>query len=444
MEISLFAALASGPKKAQELQENLGISQPTLSRITSQARRAGRLSVLGNGRATRYALLRSNRGLAPEMPVHRISRSGAAQRVGSLLTLEPGGLWFAHHGLPGHGTEFQTLPWFLADLRPGGFVGSRLSAQWAELGLPPRPEDWTTGQALLAMVRRGDDAPGDLLIGDESLSRWLAQSPRPAMIAPEQRLTRYGDCVTELLAGRANVSWVAGEQPKFSAIVGSVAEPPRHVFVKFSGLRTSTGGRRWANLLLAEHLVTEILRENGHIAAVTSFLQNERRAFLEVQRFDRVGLRGRHGVVSLQALETSLVGERRGGTDSVAALLRAQRISSDDARELRWRAAFNALIGNETMKADDVCFMSSERGALRLGPAYDMLPTIYAPVGDDLPTREFTAPSPAPGYADQWLAALPAAVSFWKRLSEDTRATLEVRTVARENAARLRDGERLA
>lgn len=437
MDFTLFATLAAGPRKAPELQQALGVSQPTLSRIASRARAAGRIAVLGRGRATRYALLRSIRGLPPELPVYRISRLGQAQRIGSLFTLEPHRLWFNSHMAPGTGTEFASLPWFLADLRPRGFVGNLLAASWPDLGLPPHPEDWSTDQALLAMARRGEDAAGDLIVGDESLARWQAAAQiQPIPLA--NRLLRYGDQVAELLAGRATLPWVGGEQAKFTAVVASGPDAPHHVIVKFSGSRASVAGRRWANLLLAEHLATEVLREHGHLAAVTNFLQNEKRSYLEIQRFDRNGLRGRLGMVSLQALDEAFAGEGRGWSDSVAALLRAQRISSEDARELRWRAAFAALIGNTDMHQGNVAFLSNERGALRLAPVYDMLPMIYAPMGEELPTREFKLPLPSPAFVDQWQSALPVAISFWQRLGDDARASLDMRVIARNNAALLR------
>ncbi len=441
MDLSLFAALSTGPKKAPELQRQLGVSQPTLSRVTARARSAGRIAVLGRGRSTRYALLRSIRGLPPELPIYRISRLGQAQQVGSLYTLEPHRLWFSSDITTGAGTEFDALPWFLADLRPRGFVGTLLAGDWPELGLPPHPEDWSTEQALLAMARRGDDAAGDLIVGDESLARWQAAA-QIQPIPPANRLLRYGDRVADLLAGRGAMPWVGGEQPKFSAVVASGPDAPAHVIVKFSGSRGSAAGRRWANLLLAEHLATEVLREHGHLAAVTNFLQNEKRSYLEIQRFDRNGLRGRLGMVSLQALDEAFAGEGRGWSDSVAALLRAQRISSEDARELRWRAAFAALIGNTDMHQGNVAFMSSERGTLRLAPVYDMLPMIYAPLGEELPTREFSLPVPSPAFVDQWSSAVPAATSFWQRLAEDARASLDMRSIARANAAMLRGAAR--
>ena len=436
MDFSLFAALAGGPKRAPELQQKLKVSQPTLSRLASRARAAGRLAVLGRGRATRYALLRSIRGLPPELPIHRISHLGRVQRVGTLFTLEPHRLWF-ENSAGGGGTEFDALPWFLADLRPRGFVGKLLARDWPELGLPLHPEDWSTDQILFAMARRGEDAVGDLLVGDESLARWQSNSAGPA-IAPVNRLLRYSERVAELLAGRAGSAWVGGEQPKFTAVVASGPDAQQPVIVKFSGSRAGIAGRRWANLLLAEHLATEVLREHGHLAAVTTFLQNERRSYLEIQRFDRNGLRGRLGMVSLQALDEAFAGEGRGWADSVAALLRAGRISSEDARELRWRAAFSALIGNTDMHQGNVALLSSERGGLRLGPAFDMLPMIYAPLGEELPTREFVRPLPAPACVDQWAAALPVAISFWQRLAEDARASLDMRNIARDNAALLR------
>ena len=436
MNVNLFAALSSGPKKGAQLRQYLGVSQPTLSRLTSAARNSGRIGVLGRGRSTRYALLRSNRGLGPEVPVHRVSASGAVQHIGTLITLEPTRFWFTEAKPRGGGKEIAGLPWFMLDLRPTGFVAAQLTSQWPDLSLPERAEDWTSDQALLAMARRGEDMPGDLLIGEESLARWLAP-PAVSVIKPALALLRYVERVTELLAGRSANCWLGGEQPKFCAVVGNDDASARRVIVKFSGLRTAPAGKRWANLLLAEHLASEVLREQGRTSVVTAFYQNERRAFLEIQRFDRVGLHGRQGAVSLRALQASLPVAPQGPLEATAGLLRSQRISNEDAREIRWRAAFCALIGNGVLRSDDVSFISAARGTLRLAPIYDMLPMIYAPLGDDLPAREFLPPSPLPACADQWRAALPSAISFWQRFGQDARATLDMRVMARENAARL-------
>lgn len=437
MEASFFAALTAGPKNGSELQHLLGVSQPTVSRLTRRARAAGRIAVLGRGRSTRYALLRSIHGLPPELPLYRIAHQGEVQRVGALWTLEPQRLWFENAVGPAGGIEVSALPWFLGDLRPRGFIGRALGNHWAALGLPPQPEDWSTEQALLAMVRCGDDAVGDLIVGDEALTRWQSAGTAPAMPLAN-RLLRYGERVADLLAGTASLAWVGGEQPKFTATVAAAADAPRHVIVKFSAARSSVAGRRWSNLLLAEHLATEVLREHGHSAAVTSFLHNDKRSYLEIQRFDRHGARGRLGSVSLQALDTAFASAGRSWTDSVAALLRAGRISSQDARELRWRGAFAALIGNTDMHQGNIAFLSSERGSLRLAPAYDMLPMIYAPLGEELPTREFSLPSPAAACIDQWPSALPVAVRFWQRLADDVRASLDMRKLAGTNAALLR------
>ena len=125
-------------------------------------------------------------------------------------------------------------------------------------------------------------------------------------------LQRYVERVTELLAGRSANCWLGGEQPKFCAVVGNDDASARRVIVKFSGLRTAPAGKRWANLLLAEHLASAVLREQGRTSVVTAFYQNERRAFLEIQRFDRVGLHGRQGTISLRALQASLPAATQG------------------------------------------------------------------------------------------------------------------------------------
>jgi hypothetical protein len=321
----------------------------------------------------------------------------------------------------------------MTDLRPQGYLGRFFPQIYSDLGLPVRITDWNEDQALYAIARRGEDLPGNLLVGDESLARWLAADSQPPACAQAERAVRYGALASNALGGRPPGSSAAGEQPKFGATVTDASGSVRHVLVKFSAPLTTVGGRRWADLLLAEHLASVVLTEHGHSAVRSEYVCDATRAFLEVQRFDRVGARGRHGVVSLGALDDEFVGERLGWSESAAALLRAGLIRADDARELRYLSAFGALIGNTDMHLGNASFLVEGPGRLRLAPAYDMLPMLYAPVADELHAREFV-PAPQPGQADQWRAAMPAAREFWLRLAGDTRASAEFRQLATTNA----------
>jgi hypothetical protein len=66
---------------------------------------------------------------------------------------------------------------------------------------------------------------------------------------------------------------------------------------------------------------------------------------------------------------------------------------------------------------------------------YDMLPMLYAPLREELPTRNFTAPAPTPAAADQWQLALPVARAFWQAVNADVRVSREFRDIAAVNAA---------
>jgi hypothetical protein len=104
---------------------------------------------------------------------------------------------------------------------------------------------------------------------------------------------------------------------------------------------------------------------------------------------------------------------------------------------VRFLSAFGSLIANTDMHFGNISFLSEGYLQFRLAPAYDMLPMLYAPLQNEVPTREFFRPNPRPGHADQWLAALPVARDFWQRLSRDDRASEEFRAIAHANAEHL-------
>ena len=72
------------------------------------------------------------------------------------------------------GAVSNGLPIEFADARPSGFLGRQFAAAHADLRLPARLEDWSDHHILVAVSRRGEDVPGNLLLGDESFARWQA------------------------------------------------------------------------------------------------------------------------------------------------------------------------------------------------------------------------------------------------------------------------------
>jgi hypothetical protein len=62
---------------------------------------------------------------------------------------------------------FPSLPDFLEDLRPSGFVGRRIGRRLSdEWGIPSDPRHWNDDNLGRFLLRRGDDLPGELVVGD--------------------------------------------------------------------------------------------------------------------------------------------------------------------------------------------------------------------------------------------------------------------------------------
>src|SRR5688572_1152671 len=200
MDPHLQAALSNGSVTGADLRTQLRISQPSLSRLIESERRD--VAVLGRGRATRYALSRRVRDLPAEIPVHRISAAGTNARAGVLIPIQPDRYWYHDLEQPRLSAESNSLPWFISDMRPQGYLGRLFPRSWPELDLPDRVDNWNEDQALYALARRGEDVPGDLIVGDEALARWLSPD-RSSPVHATDRLQRYADLANLAVAGEA-------------------------------------------------------------------------------------------------------------------------------------------------------------------------------------------------------------------------------------------------
>jgi hypothetical protein len=180
-----------------------------------------------------------------------------------------------------------------------------------------------------------------------------------------------------------------------------------------------------------------VLTRYGQRSARSGFLATDDRAYLEVERFDRAGARGRMGLVSLGALDDQFVGQRQGWAESAAELRRSGLIEEADVLALRWLSAFGALIANTDMHFGNVSFLVTGRQRFRLAPAYDMLPMAFAPIRESVPDVRFVPPDPRPGQADQWPEALRAAREYWDELAADARCSKGFRALAADAARAL-------
>lgn len=434
-EARLLALLASGVRTSHELQQLLDISQPTLSRLVS--RLGGQVLIVGKSRATRYTRPRNVRDLGSEFPVFRIDEMGDAHQIGVLFAISNEHFWW--EPLSGESGPFKSLPWFIADMRPDGFVGRAfVQRQRQVLSLPSRLQDWSEDHVLIALARRGEDCMGNLIIGTESLERYF-QSTRLEIppLRPEELHSEYPRLAQSALDGDPVGSSAGGEQPKFAALIEK-DRTLQNVLVKFSSSVTTEEGRRWADLLVCEHHALQIIQEAGITSAQSRILTAGDRVFLEVVRFDRIGRFGRQPIISLGAVDAEFYGDRDNWIAAANRLEADKRISQEDATSLRWLSVFGSLIANTDQHFGNVSLLMRDgQRRFELAPAYDVLPMYYRPRDNGVTFPKFNPPAPVAGASREWDTAIEWSVTFWSRASEDERISAAFRGVCAENRTRL-------
>jgi hypothetical protein len=366
--------LSGGPLSARQLSEMLGISQPTTSRALSEL--GEDIVRIGAARSIHYALRDSARGL-PDIAIHRVDAEGRIRLLGTLVPVRPDG--FVMRQADGVTLHSEGLPWWLFDMRPQGYLGRAHAARHgAALGLPARLADWTDTQALRALLAHGHDLAGNLLPGDIARERFLA-APAPEPVTEAQKAEAYIRLAGEAARGETPGSSAGGEQPKFTALAMTPGGAT-HVIVKFSEPENSPVSERWRDLLLAEHLALETLREAGVPASGTQLIDHGDQRFLQIERFDRIGRLGRRALFSLAALDAEFVGAGSGGWPGIARALEAGGHIRPEAAAgacLLW--AFGTLIGNTDMHNGNLSFVADHGRPYDLAPAYDMTPMTFAP-----------------------------------------------------------------
>lgn len=392
--LRLSEHLQDGARPAGELAAALGVERSTL--VRAFRREASDLIRIGRARNSVYAARRALPGLSTdEYPIFRVDEQGEIHRAGSLITLAANeSVW-----LPDE-TVQDGLPPEIQDVAPAGFLGRSFAQRHAALDLPDDVRQWSDHHVLIALSRRGEDLPGNLVIGSESFDRWQALSTR------QYRVRDFADLADTALAGEPVGSSAGGEQPKFSVPVDN-----RHLLVKFASGQTDTA-RRWQDLLALEHLSLQVLQEAGLPAASASLHGVGNYRCLAVRRYDRTGLTGRRAVMTLSAAS---------GTDGIswsaaAANLRTDRLlSATDAERIALLDAFGAQIANTDRHLHNL-LLFPEKGRFSLAPAFDQLPMAYAPpTSGNFRTTVTAVPKPTTETFDVWNRAMDISRNFWSQ-----------------------------
>jgi hypothetical protein len=260
----------------------------------------------------RYALRDRGRGLE-DVSVWRVSAEGTLRKLGTLIAATPGPDALAFVQSDGVATWFDGLPWWLNDMRPQGYLGRAWAARHGRaLGLPDDCRLWSGTHTLRALLAHGHDGTGNLLLGDYAREQFLSM-PEPEPVVPAEF-----PALASAAAEGSGGSSAGGEQPKFVAYTG---DPPRHSIIKFSATGNDPVVSRWRNLLVAEHLALETLRDFRVPAAATHVVDVKEQRFLVSERFDRRGTRGRVALLSLESLDAEFVGRGSGPWPGLASAL---------------------------------------------------------------------------------------------------------------------------
>ena len=412
-----------GVLSSTELQEQLGVSQSTVSRALAPLVQAGQVQKVGAARSQRYVLPRTVPGVGREVPVMRVNEHGQASPFASLVPLQGGAIWVDE--ADGLSQQHGGLPWFLDDMRPQGFMGRTFAHAHPELQLGTDPRHWNDDDVLRALALFGDDLPGNLVVGEAAFQRFHTLPQRASRADSHADYPRMAE---QAMQGTLSGSSAGGEQPKFCTRLGE-----RHVIVKFSPASDAPVDQRLRDLLVCEHLALTVLAEAGLPAAKTAIVAGGGRIFLEAERFDRTA-QGRIGMVSLMVYDNEYVGEMDNWAATANRMLARGLLTAQDARTLRLLEAYGVLIANTDRHYGNISLIL-RNDDWTLSPTYDMLPMLYAPLGGELVERDFAARplQPTAATLPEWAQARTLAKTFWQAAASDKRVSEGFRTIASRN-----------
>lgn len=426
--------LLQGPRGAPELRQHLGISQATFSRLVATQQQVIKF---GKARATRYALLRPVRGISV-FPFWQVNAEGRAIKGGEIYPTWPQGSCLVLQA-DGQWQWFDSLPWYLTDLRPQGFLGRAWGRRLAQqFSLPEDIRLWQESDVLYALSQFSGEHSGGWLVGEKNYQRWLCATP-PQPITDFQKNRVYAQLSREALAGEIVGFSAGGEQPKFSCFA-QTATGDAHVLVKFTAPQSSAVSVRWGDLLFAEAIAHSTLTRAGLAASDAIALQGESgQVFLEAKRFDCEGVTGRRAILSLEAVQSEFVTASGAWPHTVEKLVQAGIVEATAAGQVEKIWAFGRLIANSDMHAGNLSFYYSAF-PLSLAPVYDMLPMAFAPSSAGMMREEACELRFDSTISRQaWEFALPLAAQFWQQVMDEKRISENFRTIAAGMKTRLSD-----
>jgi len=421
--------LLGGPKNQGDLAQMLGLSQPQVSNYLRSE--SDIFLKTGNARATKYFLRKPLIGAEYSWPVYRITLEGHAEYFADLHSVQPNG--FVSYFKKEKNWEFtDSLPWWLADMRPQGFLGRSLARQLAtqQSGFPDDPRYWSDAEILKALINHPRDNIGNLIVGNAAYDHWVNNQ--------NDKITRMDDL--HLYADKAMTGWLGGssaggEQPKFACCIDHI---DNHCIVKFSSplTKNNANATRWADLLIAEHVALHTLQTHKLPAAETKIAQNRHndteRLYLISRRFDRTGKHGRHGIISLKMIDAEFVGGRDQRWPIICQQLTGLgMVKPNELESIKVLYCYGKLIGNTDMHSGNLSFFHDAYKKFELCPTYDMLPMYYSPNSNGFMHHGVPQISiDADIGKEAWEKALQLATEFWGEIQNQEMISPDFKSIA--------------
>ena len=425
--------LAKESLTAREAMHGLGISQSTFVRLVSSLK--SEILTIGEARSRRYVLRRQidflpSRVKASSFPVMSVLESGELTHIANLHAVGQKSFYVESLSRDVRTLLYSDIPYWLNDLRPSGFLGKLIPKRHPELAYPEDIRFWNADCVISYWTTLGWDLIGNIIVGEVAYDLAIKnQAAIPLIVNEVERSATYSRLADDVISFGAAGSSAAGEQPKFLTTKSKGLQP---VLVKFSPSGNDQVSKRRKDLLICEHLALEVLNKYQVPSSRSELIITTGRIFLELERFDRIGIKGRRGLLTLESLDAEFTG--KGGTwrDISLSLKNSQIISEDLHREILWRYYFGICIGNTDMHAGNLSFYVQGEKIISIAPVYDMLPMIYAPVHGEVLKPKFESPVLPPYDKNIWQQVIVPAKMFWVKVLDDSRISSEIRNIAKE------------
>lgn len=384
---------------------------------------------IGNSVNREYALPQSIGENGFEWNLYKVDEQASIAKLGVLYSTNAG-FYFDGNYPPFYGGEFKnklfpTLPWFLYEHRPQGFVGRNIVYNLNKnFGISKELNSWSDADILGYLLHFGDDLPGSLILGDFAKDRFL--QGKDIDLDECKRAEMYPEFAKFAVENGMPHSSAAGEQPKFCALIRCENGTYRNVIVKFSGDMNNPVNRRWGDLLIAEHIALQVLSNYGFVASESQIVESQNRVFLEYNRIDRIGRYGRRDTSSLSGIDAAFIGEGGGSWPNAMGKAKGYFSAKDiDIAERIYN--FGLAIGNTDMHFGNISFFVKRNLPFELAPIYDMLPMYYAPKSDGTLQNEALASIP-PTRESHTMAK-----EFWQMAIENASISNSFKLIVQKN-----------